>query len=105
MMAYFIKYATLHGSREDKQMSNFMLMNLAKGVCITNAILMAFYLSRFRTYRNSYLFYMHIPATILGIISGVKGTSVVFTSYMFDSCELSQRHALRDVIVHRTENE
>ena len=88
MMAYFIKHAWLHGTDEDKRLSHFLLTNMAKGVLITNTILCAVYLSRFRTYRNSSLAFMHIPATLFGIHNATIGTKNVFMAYMFDSCEL-----------------
>ena len=70
-------------------MSHFLLKNLAKGVLITNAFLMVFYVSRFRTYRNSRLALMHIPATLFGLQNGIVGQQSLFTTYIFDSSELS----------------
>mmetsp|Transcript_31762 Transcript_31762/g.37299 ORF Transcript_31762/g.37299 Transcript_31762/m.37299 type:complete len:100 (-) Transcript_31762:149-448(-) len=99
MMAYFVKHSYTNGSEDDKKFSHFLLQNLGKGVLITNAMLVAFYLSRFRTYRNSNLARMHIPATLFGTYSAITGTQLLFFSYIFDSAELSQRYALRDIYV------
>ena len=71
---YFVKHAYLHGSDEDKKLSHFLIANVAKGALITNTILCAIYLSRFRTYRNSNLARMHVPATLFGMFNGISGT-------------------------------
>ena len=74
MMKCFVKYSFVNGSEEDKNFAHFLLKNWAKGVLITNTILLMLYLPRFRTYRNSYLGIMHIPATIFGTISAMIGS-------------------------------
>ena len=84
MMQAFIKHSYRCGTEEDKKLSQFIVKNWIKGVAITNAFLLMFYLSRFRTYRNSYLGMMHVPATLFGLYNGVKGTSSVFYAYLFD---------------------
>ena len=100
MMTYFIKYAMMRGTEEDKRFSSFLLAQLGKGVLVANTILVGLYVSRFRTYRNSNLMRMHVPATLLGSYSAIAGTMPLFYAYVFDRAELSQRFALRDVEVY-----
>ena len=57
------------------------------------------YLSRFRTYRNSYLAMMHLPATSFGVYNAIMGTHAVFFAYLFNKAEISQKFALRDLQV------
>ena len=102
MMAHFIKHSYSHGSEEDRKLSHFLMKNLLKGVLITNSLLVMFYVSRFRTYRNSYLAMMHIPATLIGLYNAIMGTHAIFFAYLFNSAEVNQRYALRDLQVPGT---
>ena len=76
LMTYFVKHSLVcpKASQDDKNISYFLLRNLAKGIAITNTILVMGYLARFRTYRNSNLMRMHGPATLLGMYFTVLGT-------------------------------
>ena len=104
LMTYFVRYSftSPRASPEYKNISHFLLRNVAKGIAITNSFLVIFYLARFRTYRNSNLLRMHLPATFAGVYFAVLGTQAPFVTYLFDRGELSQRHALRDVTVAQT---
>ena len=96
MMAYFMKHSYMHqeGTQQDKNFSNYLVKNFAKGVLITNALLLMFYLTRFRTYRNSNLLKWHLPASFSGIYLGVYGTQPIFDAYLFERGEFSHAHAL-----------
>ena len=97
MMRCFVKYSYTNGSEEDKNFAHFLLKNWAKGVLITNTILLMLYLPRFRTYRNSNLGMMHIPATIIGSFNAVLGAQNVFYAYLFNKGEIREQYALRDI--------
>jgi hypothetical protein len=64
-------------------MSRFIVKNLAKSVVIMNCYLMLVYFSMFKSYRNSYLLYLHIPASYYGIKFGLQGINPVLDSYLF----------------------
>ena len=91
LMAHFIRYSfrSHHSTDKDRKLSQFLVTNLAKGALITNTILLVVYAARHRTYRNSSLVWMHVPATLLGLLSGINGTAPVFYAYLFNTCELN----------------
>ena len=104
-MFHFLKHSHLCGTVSDKDFSAYLLKNIAKSLLITNSLLGAFYLSRFRNYRNSYLAIMHIPATLFGLMNALISTQFVFLTYIFDNAEFAHRFGLKDVEVHKTEAE
>jgi hypothetical protein len=72
----------------DLALSNFIMLNLAKGIAVNNCLLGLFYFARFKNYRNSYLLLFHIPATYFGIKNGLKGTTPVLESYLYSHDEV-----------------
>ena len=52
-------------------MSRFIVKNLGKSVFIMNCYLLLAYFSMFKSYRNSYLLYIHLPASYFGIKFGL----------------------------------
>ena len=65
-----------------------MFTNIAKSIGILNFYLLMVYFARFKSYRNSYLAYMHLPVTLIAIHNGVKSVKPVFDSYLFSKHEL-----------------
>ena len=105
MMASFVRYSYKNGGEEERGFARFLVKNLAKGVLIANSILMMAYFSRFRTYRNSNLLSMHVPATLFGATCTVAGSKDLFFAFLFDRAELSHRHALKDTQILQTPSE
>ena len=64
-------------------MSRFIVKNLTKSILITNFYLLLIYFSMFKSYRNSLLLYMHLPATYYGVKFGLAGINPVLESYLF----------------------
>jgi len=64
-------------------MSRFIIKNMMKSILITNIYLLLAYFSMFKNYRNSYLLYMHLPASYYGIKFGLIGVNPVLDSYLF----------------------
>ena len=81
--ALFFARKSKDGTEDDRAMSRFIVKNLAKSVLITNFYLMLIYFSLFKSYRNSMLLYLHLPATYYGIKFGLVGISPVLESYLF----------------------
>ena len=89
MMFYFSRHSHgPNGSDRDKALTKFLKSNILKSVAICNGYLLMFYFARFKTYRNSYLGYMHLPVTLLALHNGVKSTNPIFHSYLYSNNEL-----------------
>jgi len=85
----FVVHSRLHGDNHDKAIATFITNNFAKSVLISNSFLMVLALTRFLTYRNSYLLYYHAAATVFGIRNATIGVLPVWQSYAFDRYELA----------------
>ena len=49
----------------------------------------AFYVARFKNYRNSYLLKANIFATVTGLSLGVQGTKPIFWAYLYNRNHLA----------------
>lgn len=61
-----------------------MIRNYIKGIIISNGLIWMYYASRFKNYRNSYLFQCNILATYFGIHVAAKGVQPLFTAHLFN---------------------
>ncbi|CDW82041.1 UNKNOWN [Stylonychia lemnae] len=72
-----------HGSKEDRELSKFILWNYRKGFLVSNVILLGFYLARFKNYRNSHLFKAQILMTGASLLMSSHGIFPIYLNHQF----------------------
>ena len=70
---------------------------MAKCVAICNGLLFAFYMPRFKNYRNSYLLPMQFAVSLAAIQIGAYYSSPLIYAYVFEDTVLDPKLAIEDL--------
>ena len=83
-MLFFRLQINSKSDPSELELWKFCRWNIFKSVAICNCFVFAFYVARFKTYRNSYLLHANFAATLLGVNIGTQSTAPIFWSYLFN---------------------